>query len=68
LQRCKNGLRSPVEIQLVLKCQFEYLIKQFFFFTHWSSFSKNFLPVTCHSSREIYRDPLFLPHSYHYSL
>jgi len=40
LQRCKNGLCSPMEIHLVLKRQFEYLIKQFIFFPHRSSLSK----------------------------
>jgi hypothetical protein len=42
LQSCKNGLCSPMEVQLILKRQFEYLIKQFFFFFHRSSFLKKF--------------------------
>jgi hypothetical protein len=43
LQRCKNGLCSPVVVHLILKRQFEDLIEQLFFFHNRSSLSTGFL-------------------------
>jgi hypothetical protein len=43
LQRCKNGLRSPMVVHLILERQFEDLIEQLFFFHNRSSPSTEFL-------------------------
>jgi hypothetical protein len=43
-------LCSPMEVQLILERQFEYLIKQFFFFPHRSSFSKKIFTHSYHYS------------------